>query len=124
MAGSPEHKPDKRRRGRRPKVVPNEKGEVKRSFYVDAQDYNTFLEAVGGNVSRTLIPAMTAWLSLDGNVQEYIINTLKEHPMAEAVKILREKLPEKMADMLLAQYVATLPLGRKTELIREARKKV
>jgi len=43
--------------------------------------------------------------------------------MQEAVAVLKEKLPEKMADMLLAQYVATLPLGRKTELIREARKR-
>jgi len=85
---------------------------------------NTFFDAVGGNVSQALVPAMTAWLSLDGNVQEFIANTLKDHTMAEAVKILREKLPEKMADMLLAQYVAGLPLGRKANLVREARKRI
>ena len=123
MTGSTENKPDKRRRGPRAQTVPNEKGEIKRSFYVDAKNYNTFFDAVGGNVSQALVPAMTAWLSLDGNVQEFILKTLKEHSMEQAVKILREKLPEKMADMLLAQYVATLPLSRKTELIREARKR-
>jgi hypothetical protein len=29
-----------------------------------------------------------------------------------------------MADMLLAQWIAELPTGRKSELIREARKRV
>ena len=124
MAGSTENKPDKRRRGPRAETVPNEKGEIKRSFYIDAKNYNTFFEGTRGEVSKSLPLAMTAWLSLDGNVQEFIAETLKNHTMAEAIAFLKKKLPEKMADMLLAQYVASLPLGRKASLIREARKRV
>ncbi len=124
MASSVEPQRDKRRRGPRAKMEPDPRtGLVKRSFYVLPSDYQPFIEATGGDVSGALPLAMTAWLALDGNTQEFIKETRQGRTMTEAVKILREKLPEKMADMLVADYVKKLPLGRKTELIREARKK-
>ncbi len=123
MTGSTDPKQDKRRRGPRVAAIPDAKGDIKRSFYVNAGDYKTFTDGTGGDVSKSVPLAMTAWLALDGNVQEFIRKTKENRTMQEAVAILKKKLPEKMADMLLAQYVASLPLGRKSELIREARKR-
>jgi len=123
MTGSTDTKQDKRRRGPRIAVLPDAKGDIKRSFYVNARDYKTFTDGTGGDVSKSVPLAMTAWLALDGNVQEFIRKTKEGRTMQEAVAILKERLPEKMADMLLAQYVASLPLDRKANLVREARKK-
>lgn len=115
---------DKRRRGPRVAVPPDAKGNVKRSIYIRAGDYKAFTDAVGENVSQEIPRAMAVWMALDGNTQKFVTEALKDKTFLEAVPILREQLPEKMADMLLAEYVSSLSRERKSELIREARKKV
>ena len=115
---------DKRRRGPRIAIPPDANGNIKRSFYINGADYQAFAEACGGNISAALPQAIAAWMALDGNTVEFIGETLKDRSLAEAVAILKQKLPEKMADMLLAEYVKSLPKGRKSELIREARKRM
>lgn len=114
---------DKRRRGPRNPAIPDEKGNLKRSFYIKPLDYKAFWEACAGNISVTIPQAIAAWMALDGNTQEFVAETLKGRTFLEAVPILREKLPDKMADMLLAEYVSSLSPERKSELIREARKR-
>ncbi len=67
---------------------------------------------------------IAVWMAMDGNVQDFVRETHKKHGMVETISILKKRLPEKMADMLLAQWAASLPTGRKSQLIQEARKRV
>ena len=114
---------DKRRRGPRNPAIPDKKGNLKRSFYIQSEDYKAFWQACGGNISVTIPRAIAAWMALDGNTQDFVAEIMEGRTLEQAVAILKAKLPEQMADMLLAEYVKSLPMGRKSELIREARKR-
>ncbi len=125
MQPSTEPRKDKRRRGPRVAALPDAKtGLIKRSFYIKPEDYKLFSDTYGGDISRLEPLMIAAWMALDGNVQDFVRMTKEEHSMEETVAILKEKMPEKMADMLLSQWIAELPTGRKSQLIQEARKKV
>jgi uncharacterized protein HemY len=72
----------------------------------------------------TVPRAIAAWTALDPNVQKFIAETAEGRSLPEAVAILKEELPEQIADMVLAEYVKSLPMDRKAELIQEARKRM
>jgi len=96
----------------------------KRTYYLSAPLADAFVEKFGGETSRMVGGGMVLMMALDEAVQNYCRDAAKDKSPEEAVKDVKEHLPEWLDAMLLKRHVSRLTPAERSRILTIEREKM